>query len=191
MSRRPFEPTGTSIEFTPDGGIMWRLNYVDVTPPALDGGEPVDTVVLSTNRWRTKISPNLIDLGNISFTAEYQPEAVMTAPLNDEGVIRIIIPGEGVLTVRGYLRAITPDSMRVGERATCSGEFVITNTGADGFTEIPPSWTDAEGVVPTYFLGGLTLAMLRAICTALTISHAGKTAEELVLLVQQELDNRT
>ena len=183
MARRPFEPTGTTISFTPDGGSVFVLNYVEVTPPPFDGGDAIDTVVLATTKWKTKIAPTLIDVGNIQFTAEYQPGITIAAPFNTEGAITITIPGEGQLVVRGYLKSLTPDSMKVGERATCSGEFVVTNTAADGYTETAPVWTNDNAVVDLFTLGNLTEEDLQTLKTALSITSA-ETGAALLLLIQ-------
>jgi hypothetical protein len=58
-------------------------------------------------------------------------------------LLAIAIPDEGTLTVRAYLKNLDPESLKPNERATMSGEFVVTNTGADGFTQVLPTWVDA------------------------------------------------
>ena len=167
MSRRPFEPTNTTITFAP-GGVPFVLAFVTITPPAWDGGDPIDTVILNTNKFKTKMAPTLIDIGNMSFTAEYNGATCANAPINRNGLIKVTIPGEGEWQVYGYLKSITPDEMKAGDRAMCSGEFVITNTGDDGYTEIAPVWVDDVNVVPTFATGSYTLAQLKVLWAAAT-----------------------
>lgn len=179
MARRPFEPTNTTLTFAP-GGVTFALAYVTITPPAWDGGDPIDTVVLNTTLFKTKMAPTLIDVGNMSFTAEYNGATCANAPINQNGLIKVTIPGEGEWQVYGYLKSISPDEMKVGERAMCSGEFVITNTGDDGFTEIAPVWVDDVDVVPMYPIAGMTLAQLKVLFNAATgTAWSDETAAEM------------
>lgn len=142
MARNPFEPTGTTLSFSPDAGEEFVFNYIEITPPSVDGGDPIDTSLLSTTEFRTKMAPQLKDMSNIQFTAEYQPQLVLDVPYGVGGTLTIMIPGEGSLTVRAYLKNLQPQSLRVNERATMSGEFVVTNTAADGYTQVLPDWQD-------------------------------------------------
>lgn len=184
VTRRPFEPTATTVEFTPYGMALFTLAFVTITMPPWDGGDPIDTVVLATEKFKTKMAPTLIDIGNMSFTAEYNPAAVATAPINVNGVIVVKIPGEGEFEVRGYLKAISPDELKVGERAMCSGEFVVTNTADDHFTEVAPKWTPAVSVTPTYGISNISEANLTAVYTGMGGDATGMTAEEIRAAVQ-------
>jgi hypothetical protein len=143
IQRNPFEPTGTTITFTLDAGDSFEFHYIEVTPPSIDGGEPIDTSLLATTQYRTKMAQELKDIGPIAFTAEYQPELVMSAPYGESGNITINFPGQGSMTFRGYLRNFQPDALKVGERAQGSGEFIVTNTADDGFTPQYPTWAGA------------------------------------------------
>lgn len=142
-----FEPTGTTLSFTPTGGSAFTLHYVTVTPPAWEGEDAIDITNLSNASYKTKMPKTLIDIGDCSFTAEYEPNKVSTAPINSAGVITITIPNWGTWTLQGYLKSIKPDELKVGERAMCSGEFVVTNTVVSGtgsartVTETGPSWS--------------------------------------------------
>ncbi len=142
-TRRPFEPTGTTLTFTPDSGSTFEFNYIEITPPSVDGGEPIDTTLLSTTDYKTKMAPKLKDMSNIPFKAEYQPKLQLEVPYGVGGELSIVIPEEGTFKVRAYLKGLQPDPLRVNERATMSGEFVVTNTAADGKTQVLPDWTDA------------------------------------------------
>lgn len=146
----PFEPSGTTMTVTPTNGEEFTLNYVTVTPPAWDGGEAIDITLLANTEFHTKMAPKLKDIGTVSFTAEYQPDKVVAAPINQNGIIVITIPNWGTLSFYGYIRSLTPDELQVGERASCSGEIIVTNTVISGsgsgrtVTESGPSWASGS-----------------------------------------------
>lgn len=146
----PFEPTGTTMTVTPTGGAGFVLNYVSLTPPAWDGGDPIDITLLANTLYKTKMAPTLKDIGSVSFSAEYDPGKVLNAPINQNGLIVITIPHWGTLSFYGYIKSLTPEELQVGNRATCSGELVVTNTIITGtgsartVTESGPSWASAS-----------------------------------------------
>lgn len=155
MPRNPFEPTGVTLTFTLDTNETFEFYYIDLTPPSIEGGDPINTTLLSTTNFHTKMPPELKDIDNIQFTAEYQPDVVLTAPYNRPGDIEIYFPGQGTMFFRGYLKNFKADALKPGERATGSGEFVVTNTADDGFTPENPTWTDeATHVVLTFHYDG-------------------------------------
>ncbi len=169
MAERPFEPTGTTVVITPTGGSAFTMEYITITPPGWDGGEAIDTTTLGNVKYRTKMAPTLIDIGAMSFTAEMDPAKIHDAPINLPGVIVITIPDIGTWTLQGYLKSITGDQMQVGERATCSGEIVITNTGSDGATETGPSWSSTG--TRRYDLADQSLAQLRLLGASLGVEN--------------------
>jgi len=157
MARNPFEPTGVTLTFTLDSLATFEFYYIDLTPPSVDGGDPISTTLLATTDFHTKMAPELKDIGNIQFTAEYQPDVILTAPYGQPGNIAIYFPGQGTMTFRGYLKNFNPDSLKPGERSQGSGEFVVTNTANDGFTPQLPTWTAGTGltsVVTFHYEGG-------------------------------------
>jgi hypothetical protein len=134
---------------TPNGGSAFTLNWITLTPPGWDGGDPIDITNLSNVKYKTKMAPILIEIGDMSFSAELNPATIGSAPINQEGVIVITIPSWGTWTLHGHLKSIKSDELKMGERATCTGEICITNTGISGsgasrvVTEIGPSWASA------------------------------------------------
>jgi hypothetical protein len=149
LSSKAFEPAGSSMTITPVGGSAYTLNWITITPPGWDGGDPIDITNLSNVRFKTKMAPTLIEIGAMSFTAELDLSTINSAPINQEAVIVLTIPGWGTWTLHGYLRSIKPDELKIGDRATCSGELEITNTAISGsgssrtVTEVGPSWASA------------------------------------------------
>lgn len=137
MAKKPFEPVGTTMTIG-----SFALNWITITPPAVNGGDPIDTVTLGNTAWKTKIPQTLKDCDAMQFTAEMEHGAnFMTgamAVLNKVETITITVSGGVSWTFKGFLRSINPDEFQVGERATCSGEVVVTNS----------TWTSA-GTVDT------------------------------------------
>lgn len=186
MADKPFEPSGTVVTITPDGGTDFVMEYITITPPGWDGGDAIDTTTLSNITYKTKMAAKLIDIGNMSFTAELDPTKIHAAPINSPATIEVDIPEVGVWTFRGHLKSITPNELTVGERATCSGEIIITNTLADGATESAPTW--APSATASFNPGSMTLAELRAIGTALDIEGASAMeAGPLITAIREAL----
>jgi len=174
----PFEPTGTTLTITPTGGSAFSMEYITITPPNRVGGDPIKTTTLSNVKYHTKMAPKLIDIGNMTFTCEMDPSKVNSAPLNQEGVLVLTIPNVGSWTFQGYLQGLTPGELQVGDRATCSGECVITNVNSSG-DETDPVWSDTGTL--TFQVNGMSLAELRALATELAIEDAA-TATATVLI---------
>lgn len=146
LSSNAFEPAGSSMTITPAGGSAFTLNWITITPPAWDGGDPIDITNLSNVSFKTKMAPTLIEIGTLSFSAELNISKLASAPINKAATIVITIPNWGTWTLYGHLRSIKADELKIGERATCTGEVEITNTQISGtgsartVTEMGPTW---------------------------------------------------
>ena len=147
-TRNPFEPKGTRVVHRSAVPADFELSNVSITPPSSSIGDAIDTTTLANSTHKTKMAPNLIESGELSFTAEYDPELVANAPYGVWGTIYIYIPDQGLGTFKGHLENIEPNELTVGERAMCSGKYVITNTDEDRTTEVPPVWDDSATDIP-------------------------------------------
>lgn len=137
------DPTGIKLDngyrslitFSSDPNInVWEK---EVTPPGLDGGDPVVTTTMHNDVWRTKSPSALIEMTDIEVVVAYDPiiytEAL--AILNDEITITTTFPDGSTLAAYGFLRSFTPDALVEGEQPEATCVVVITNqdptTGAE------------------------------------------------------------
>lgn len=146
IGKNAFEPAGTTMTITPDDGNEWAVYGIEITPPAWDGGDPIDITTLSNTTVKTKMAQTLKDIGEMSFSCHYDPSIFAAAPINVHSTIEVTIPDWGTLTVHGYLRSLTPQALTVGDAAKMDGAIAVTNTVISGtgssrtITETPPSW---------------------------------------------------
>lgn len=146
IGKNAFEPSGTTISLIA-GGQSWNLFAIELTPPAWDGGDPIDITTLSNAEFFTKMAPTLKNIGEMSFSAHYDPSIFAAAPINKEGTLTITVPNWGSLTLQGYLRSLTPSALTVGDAAKMDGVFEVTNTLISGvgsnrtITEVGPVWS--------------------------------------------------
>ena len=118
-----------------------------VTPPGMDGGDPVDIVTMHNVRWRTKGSRQLMDLTDCSATVAYDPiiyEQAL-ALVNVETSITIHFPDGTTYSFYGFLRTFEPQEINEGEQPEAN--ITITPTNKDPVTgeEEDPVLVNAAG----------------------------------------------
>lgn len=115
-----------------------------ITPPGLEGGDPIDTSTQSNVKFRTKHPKSLIEVTNPRFRAFYDPAALSAihAAINDNVAITFTYPntGAGTLVVQGFLKTFNPSEFKEGEPPTAECEIEITNENSDG-EETDPVYT--------------------------------------------------
>jgi hypothetical protein len=131
---------GIQIAFT-GYDFSLTLDPTSITPPGVDGGDPIDTVTHSNTALRTKHPRSLKEITNGSFTAAYDPNAwdtIMTA-INDNTQITFTFPntGDATFVVWGYLKSFVPGEYVEGEQPTAECEIVITNENDAGAETAP------------------------------------------------------
>lgn len=108
-----------------------------VTPPGVDGGDPVDTTTMHNVDWRTKNPRVLAEMTEFSFTAAYDPAFILTilAILNVKTTVTVHYPNGGRLAFFGFLRGFEADSIEEGAQPEATATVVPTNqdptTGAE------------------------------------------------------------
>lgn len=125
----------TKIAFALDPDIsFWEKT---VTPPGLDGGDPIETKTMHNTRWRTKSPKALVDMTEVSATVAWDP-AVYTqilAILNVEGSITVHFPDGSKYTFYGFLQKFEPGEHQEGEQPEATVTICPTNqdptTGAE------------------------------------------------------------
>jgi len=146
IGKNAFEPAGTTMTITPTTGTAWTVYGVEITPPAWDGGDPIDITTLGNTAYKTKMAQTLKEIGEVAFSCPYDPYVFATAPINVPSTVVVTIPNWGALTVKGHLRSLTPSALVIGDAAKMEGSIVVTNTTITGtgssrvITEVGPSW---------------------------------------------------
>jgi len=138
----------TKIAFKTDPDIcFWEKT---VTPPAVDGGDPIDLTTMHNSAWVTRGPQSLLDLGEFQVTALYDPNlydlAAITAQLvNVNTEITIHFPDGSTLAFWGYLRSIEPGSHERGTAPEVTLTIVPTNYDDANDEESGPVLTEVAG----------------------------------------------
>lgn len=146
IGKNAFEPSGTTMTITPDSGTAWTVYGIEITPPAWDGGDAIDITTLGNTAVKTKMAQTLKDIGEVAFSCHYDPSIFASAPINVNSTVAITIPNWGTITLKGYLRSLTPQALTVGDAAKMDGSITVTNTTITGtganrvITETVPTW---------------------------------------------------
>lgn len=117
-----------------EADIPLIVDPTSITPPGIDGGDPIDATTHSNTAVRTKRPRQLVEITDASMTVVYDPDAWddirALIGVNTEITITFPTPGDGTLTVWGYLKSFTPNAYVEGEQATAEAVVVITNANA-------------------------------------------------------------
>ena len=139
----------TLVSITSDRNIeLWE---VSVTPPSLEGDEPVDTSTMHNDRYRTKAPRGLVTLNDFTFTCNYDPVAYssISAIINVATTITIYFPDGSSLCFYGFVRTFAPDSLEEGTVPTATVTIVPTNMDPTNCVEAAPVYTAGTGTSPT------------------------------------------
>jgi len=122
------------------GVALWE---VSVTPPSLEGGDPIDGTDMYSERWMRKCVPALIEMGLLTATAKYSPQflSVANTVINDPTNITVWFPDGSSWTFWGWLKSFTPGELVEGEKPTATVEYVISNNDPTTGTEEDPIYT--------------------------------------------------
>lgn len=139
----------TLIGFGEDPNIcLW---IVEVTPPGLEGGEPIDQTNMHNTTWRTKLPRSLVDCEEMSLVVHYDPVAYdeCLAILNKHNTanssITIQFPDGSTLDFWGYLRSFKPQALQEGQKPTANVVLVPTNWDPVNSVEAAPVMTEVAG----------------------------------------------
>ena len=116
-----------------------NLYEIDITPPGIDGGGPIDITTMRNTAFRTAAAKSLKTMSSAPFTAAYSADAYGTlmSVVNVNQALTYTFPDASGLVIWGYLDKFTPDGSAEGERPTATCEIVFTNIDAAG-AEIAP-----------------------------------------------------
>lgn len=117
----------TFITFAADPDVsFWEKT---VTPPGLDGGDPVDTTTMHNTRWRTRGARVLITLTDSGTTVAYDPlfYSQALALVNVETSITVTFPDGTTYSFYGFLRTFEPQEISEGEQPEANISITPTN----------------------------------------------------------------
>ena len=132
-----------TFELNPTIAIFER----EVTPPGIDGREPIDTMTMHTNRWMTKHPRQLLEMTNGSISFAYDPKVYddILDLINQVTVVTHTFSNGDRLSYWGFLKAFKPESHGEGKMPMASGELIPTNEDPNTNTEEDPVFTPGPG----------------------------------------------
>lgn len=122
-----YDGQSTLISFAVAPAIFLREKEVQV--PAYDMGGPIDTTTMRNTVMRTKAPKSLLDLGDMTIQANYDPAVLTTllANMGVNGLITVTFPDAAVETFYGYIDKFTPAALKEGEFPLAEVKVVATN----------------------------------------------------------------
>jgi len=136
----------TKIAFSRDSNVsFWEKT---LSPPGLDGGDPIDTTTMHNLDWRTMSARQLATLSEFTCTAAYDPNVyndIINNLLNQEGSITVHFPDGSKLDFFGYLRSFQPQDVAEGAQPEAQITIVPTNYDPTNNVEASPVLTQVAG----------------------------------------------
>lgn len=129
----------SKIAFEADPNIsLWEI---EVTPPGMDVGDPIDTSTMFNTTYVTKAPGQLIDLTDAGIVCAYDPQVYdqIIALLGENGWVTVLFPDASTEDFIGYLRSFTPGNLVRNGFPTANAVVVCTNQ--IGQTETAPEYT--------------------------------------------------
>lgn len=116
----------------------------EVTPPSMMGGGANDTTTMRNVAVRTKKPKKLKTVGDMKFTAAYDPEVFdvdeVWAMLQDNQLITVVFPNGAEIAFWGWLDEFQPNSNKEGEQPTAACTIIASNLD-DSDNEVVPVYT--------------------------------------------------
>ncbi len=116
-------PTKVSIE----GYLALAIWESDTTPPAMEGGDPIDLTTFFNSAWRTSVPRNLKSLEPITVVGLYDPVMYETGDengvydiINVNKVITVTFSDTSTIAFWGYVRSFTPGNHVEGTAPTAT-----------------------------------------------------------------------
>ena len=122
-----------------------QLYERETTPPALDGGGPIETTSMRTAAWRNKDPKTLKGLGDVMATVMYSTNAYNTISgiINTMTIITVRWPDGATLVFYGFVDKFTPSGHSEGNLPTANIVIIPSlrnpNTGGDASPVFTPA----------------------------------------------------
>lgn len=128
-----------------------EITEIGVTPPGMEGDEPIDITDQFTVKWRGFAPRELVTLTPASIRAQYDPVIynAVSAMINKRQTITYWFPDGSNVAVYGFLRSAIPGEMADGTKPEIT--LTIVHTMRDPVTceEEDPVYTAGSGTSPT------------------------------------------
>jgi hypothetical protein len=122
----------TTILFSNNPTVaLWEK---EVTPPGIDGGEPVDTTTMRNVELRTKNPRKLKEITTATFRVAFDEGALLAimSMINQNQQISVIFPTGRPWTFWGYLKSFKVAANTEGKQPEADCELVPTMQNATG-----------------------------------------------------------
>jgi hypothetical protein len=139
----------TTITFAADTNVSFW--YGDVTPPGIDGGEPIMLKTQNSTEWRMKSPQRLKEVTDSTAVVGYDPAvtyAEVADLVNVETTITYHYPDGSQMAFYGYLRSFAPSAMTDGAEPEATITIVATNRDPETCAEEGPVWVEGTGTGP-------------------------------------------
>ena|SRR3990167_6256429 len=137
-------PTKVAFNRLP-AALFWEM---EVQPPGVEGGDPINTSTMHNTSWRTMQAKALKTLTPFTVVCAYDPkfyDQVVNTLVNDDGSITCRFADGSTLDFFGFLQNFTPQSAKEGEMPTANLTIVPTNFDSVNRVEAGPVLTEVTG----------------------------------------------
>lgn len=141
------EPAGFKLEDGHQALIAFQVNAdamfweLEVQPPIIDGGDPIETTTQHNAALRTFSPQSLYTLEPHTVRVAYDPcinDEIIDGMVNMNDSITVHYPDGSTFSFWGYLKRFEPDPMVRGEMPTATITVVPTNYDPYNCVEAPP-----------------------------------------------------
>ena len=118
-----------------------------VTPPGVDGGDPIERTTMHNTAWRTFGARSLKTLTPVSTTATYDPAVYdeIEALLNVETTVTVTFADGSTIAFYGYLQNFEPSEVSEGSDPECTITIQPTNWDPTNDVEAGPTVVEVAG----------------------------------------------
>lgn len=145
VGRKLEDGHSTIVTFSADPDVsFWEQA---VTPPGIDGGEPIPSTTMHNVTWRTMVPRSLKTLTPMTLTAAYDPRVYdqIVSLINVQGSVSILFSDSSYVDFFGYLQKFEPQQLTEGAQPLVQITIVPTNTDPSDGTEAGPNYVTASG----------------------------------------------
>lgn len=138
---------GHSITVSIAADTTIEFEEIEVQPPGVDGGDPIENHTQYSATWKTKAPSPLMELTELEMEVAYDPAVLgpsaIVAAINVETTITVFFPDGSKLAFYGYLKSFIPGTMSEDERPTASVVIQPTNRDPSDGSEAGPVYAAA------------------------------------------------